>query len=64
MLDNYFDDIDIEYEEAFPQDKEYKKWMEQLEKDYASEIASLNIDSDTEIFYDCEDDEDGDTEWE
>lgn len=52
MFDDLFDGInDVDYDEAFPQDREYKQWMDQIEKDYASELASLDVDNDTNLVY-------------
>lgn len=39
-----FDDYIVdEYEEVLPQDKEFKSWIEGIERDYANEMANIDV---------------------
>jgi len=45
-----FDDYIVdEYEEVFPEDKEFKSWMEGIDRDYAKEVSKIDADEVTKI---------------
>ena len=55
---NFDDYVVDEYEEVLPQDKEFKNWMEGIDRDYAKEVANIDVDEELTIHCDDDDEED------
>jgi hypothetical protein len=48
-----FDELDYdEYEEMFPSDKEFQSWMSAIERDYADEMAKIELSEKSNVIID------------